>query len=141
LLIGEGTAERIKKQIGSACPPSQGEGRTIKIKGRDLLNGFPKEIIMTERQVAESLIEPIGQIIEAIQLALEYTPPELAADIVEKGLVLTGGGALIENLDFVIRHATGLPVTIADNPLLCVVLGTGTALEQYDRMKDVLISV
>src|SRR6185295_17096486 len=94
LLIGEGSAEKIKKEIGSACPPSDGEGKTMEIRGRDLLNGVPKEIVITERQMAEALAEPVGAIIEAVKIALEHTPPELAADIVDKGIVLTGGGAL-----------------------------------------------
>ena len=139
LLIGESTAERIKKEVGSACPPADGEGRQMHIKGRDLMNGVPKEIIITERQVAESLAEPVGQIIEGVKVALEHTAPELAADIVDKGIVLTGGGALLSNLDFVLRHATGLPVTIADDPLSCVVLGTGHALEEMKSLKGVLI--
>ncbi len=139
LLIGESTAERIKKEIGSACPPADGEGRQIHIKGRDLLNGVPKEIIITERQVAESLAEPVGQIIEGVRTALEHTAPELAADIVDKGIVMTGGGALLSNLDLVLRHATGLPVTIADDPLSCVVLGTGHALEEMKTLRGVLI--
>lgn len=139
LLIGESTAERIKKEIGSACPPADGEGRHIHIKGRDLLNGVPKEIVITERQVAESLSEPVGQIVEGVKVALEHTAPELAADIVDKGIVLTGGGALLSNLDFVLRHATGLPVTIADDPLTCVVLGTGHALEEMNSLRGVLI--
>ncbi len=130
LLIGESTAERIKKDIGSACPPADGEGKTLTIKGRDLLNGVPKEITITERQIAESLAEPVGHIVEGVRLALEQTAPELAADIVEKGIVLTGGGALLANLDYVLRHATGLPVTVADDPLKCVALGTGQALEE-----------
>ena len=109
LLIGESTAERIKKEIGSACPPADGEGRQIHIKGRDLMNGVPKEIVITERQVAESLAEPVGQIIEGVRTALEHTAPELAADIVDKGIVMTGGGSLLSNLDLVLRHATGLP--------------------------------
>ncbi len=139
LLIGESTAERIKKEVGSACPPADGEGRQMHIKGRDLMNGVPKEIIITERQVAESLAEPVGQIIEGVKVALEHTAPELAADIVDKGIVLTGGGALLSNLDFILRHATGLPVTIADDPLTCVVLGTGHALEEMKTLKGVLI--
>ena len=125
LLVGEGSAERIKKEIGSACAPDAGEGRTIEIKGRDLMNGVPKEIIITERQVAESLSEPVSQIVEAVKVALEHTAPELAADIVDKGIVLTGGGALLTNLDQVLRNATGLPVSIAEDPLACVVKGTG----------------
>ncbi len=139
LLIGESTAERIKKEIGAACPPADGEGRQIHIKGRDLLNGVPKEIVITERQIAESLAEPVGQIIEGVRTALEHTAPELAADIVDKGIVMTGGGALLSNLDLVLRHATGLPVTIADDPLSCVVLGTGHALEEMKTLRGVLI--
>ena len=110
LLIGESTAERIKKEIGSACLPEDGDGRVLEIKGRDLMNGVPKEIVISQRQIAESLAEPVGAIIEAVKVALEHTAPELAADIVDKGIVLTGGGALLGNLDFVLRHATGLPV-------------------------------
>ena len=139
LLIGESTAERIKKEVGSACPPGDGEGRQMEIKGRDLMNGVPKEIVITERQVAESLSEPVGQIVEAVKVALEHTAPELAADIVEKGIVLTGGGALLANLDFVLRHATGLAVAIADDPLSCVALGTGHALQEMKTLKSVLV--
>lgn len=139
LLIGESTAEKIKKEIGSACPPGDGEGRSMEIKGRDLMNGVPKEIVVTERQIAESLAEPVGQIIEAVKTALEHTPPELASDIVDKGIVMTGGGCLLANLDLVLRHATGLPVTIADDPLSCVALGTGHALEEMKTLQNVLI--
>lgn len=139
LLVGESTAERIKKEVGSACPPGDGEGRQMEIKGRDLMNGVPKEIVITERQVAESLSEPVGQIVEAVKVALEHTAPELAADIVEKGIVLTGGGALLSNLDFVLRHATGLAVAIADDPLSCVALGTGHALQEMKTLKNVLV--
>jgi rod shape-determining protein MreB len=139
LLIGETTAERIKKEIGSACLPADGEGRSLEIRGRDLMNGVPKEIVVTERQMAESLAEPVGQIIEAVKVALEHTPPELASDIVDKGIVMTGGGSLLANLDLVLRHATGLAVTIADDPLSCVALGTGHALEEIKTMRNVLI--
>ena len=138
LLVGEGSAEKIKKEIGSACPPEKGEGRTVEIKGRDLMNGVPKEIVITERQVAESLAEPVAQIVEAVKVALENTAPELAADIVDKGIVLTGGGALLSNLDQVLRNATGLPVSIAENPLACVVKGTGKALEDIHKLKSIL---
>ena len=141
LLVGEGSAARIKEEIGSACPPDEGEGRTMEIKGRDLMNGVPKELIISERQISESLAEPVGAIIEAVKVALEHTEPELAADIVDKGIVLTGGGGLLSNLDFVLRHATGLPVSLADDPLSCVVLGTGRALEEMKRLKDVLTSM
>jgi len=141
LLVGEGSAERIKKEIGSACPPEDGEGRVMEIKGRDLMNGVPKELVISERQIAESLAEPVGAIIEAVKVALEHTAPELAADIVDKGIVLTGGGALLGNLDFVLRHSTGLPVSIADDALSCVALGTGRCLEEMKTLRNVLISM
>src|ERR1700754_175481 len=140
LLVGEGSAERIKKEIGSACPPEDGDGRVMEIKGRDLMNGVPKELVITERQIAESLAEPVGAIIEAVKVALQHTAPELAADIVDKGIVLTGGGALLANLDLVLRHATGLPVSIADDPLSCVALGTGRALEEIRTLRSLLVS-
>ena len=141
LLVGEGSAERIKEEIGSACPPDDGEGDTMEIKGRDLMNGVPKELVLSERQIAESLAEPVSAIIESVKVALEHTAPELAADIVDKGIVLTGGGALLGNMDFVLRHATGLPVSIADDPLSCVVLGTGRALEEIKKLKNVLTTM
>ena len=138
LLIGESTAERIKKEIGAACPPNDGDGRTMQIKGRDLMNGVPKEIVVTERQMAEALAEPVSQIVEAVKTALENTAPELAADIVDKGIVMTGGGSLLKNLDYVLRYATGLPVTVADDPLACVALGTGQALEDRPVLNGAL---
>ena len=138
LLIGEASAERIKKEIGSACPPEDGDGRAIAIKGRDLMHGVPKELVITERQIAESIAEPVGAILEAVKVALEHTEPELAADIVDKGIVLTGGGALLGNLDLVLRHSTGLPVSIADDPLSCVALGAGRCLEEMKALKAVL---
>ena len=141
LLVGERSAERIKESIGSACPPEEGEGRTMEIKGRDLLHGVPKELIISERQIAESLAEPISQIIEAVKSALEHTAPELAADIVDKGIVLTGGGALLTNMDYVLRYATGLPVSIAEDALSCVVMGTGRALEEMKKLRHVLSSM
>jgi len=138
LLIGESTAERIKKEIGSAAPPLEGTGSSMEIKGRDLLNGVPKEITVTQRQIAEALTEPVSAIIEAVKVALEATPPELAADIVDKGIVLTGGGSLLSNLDQVLRDETGLPVSIADDALSCVALGTGRALENAKTMRHML---
>lgn len=138
LLVGESSAERIKKEIGSACPPEVGEGRSVEIRGRDLMNGVPKEIIVTERQIAEGLADPVAQIVEAVKVALENTAPELAADIVDRGIVLTGGSALLSNLDQVLRNATGLPVSIAENPLACVVKGTGSALDNLPKFKNVL---
>jgi len=141
LLVGERSAERIKEAIGSACPPEEGEGWTMEIKGRDLLNGVPKELIISERQIAESLAEPISQIVEAVKSALEHTAPELAADIVDKGIVLTGGGALLTNMDYVLRYATGLPVSIAEDALSCVAMGTGRALEEIKKLRHVLSSM
>ncbi len=140
LLVGESSAERIKKQVGSACPPAEGDGEGLDIKGRDLMNGVPKELFISEREISESLAEPVGAIIEAVKVALENTAPELAADIVDKGIILTGGGALLGNLDYVLRHATGLPVSIADDPLSCVALGTGRCLEEMKVLKHVLIN-
>ena len=141
LLVGESSAERIKKTIGSACAPDDGEGRTMEIKGRDLMNGVPKELVITERQIAESLQEPVSAIVEAVKVALENTAPELAADIVDKGIVLTGGGAMLSNMDTVLREETGLPVSVAEDPLLCVALGTGHAVENIDRLRGVLSSM
>ncbi|MGD9537155.1 MAG: rod shape-determining protein [Alphaproteobacteria bacterium] len=138
LLLGESSAERIKQTIGTACPPEDGNGTTLDIKGRDLMNGVPKEIVITQRQISEALAEPVGAIIDAVKVALENTAPELAADIVDKGIVLTGGGALLGNLDYVLRHATGLPVSIADEPLKCVALGTGRCLEEMRTLRNVL---
>ncbi len=140
LLIGETTAERIKKEIGSACPPEEGEGRMMEIKGRDLMNGVPKELVISERQIAEALAEPVGSIIDAVKGALEHTAPELAADIVDRGIVMSGGGSLLSNLDYVLRYATGLAVTVADDPLSCVVMGSGQALENMKSLQRVLIS-
>jgi len=141
LLVGEGSAERIKEEIGSACPPEEGEGPTMEIKGRDLMNGVPKELVLSERQIAESLAEPVSAIIEAVKAALEHTAPELAADIVDKGIVLTGGGALLTNMDYVLRYATGLPVSIADLPLQCVAMGTGRAMEEMKKLRQVLTTM
>ncbi len=129
LLIGEATAERIKKQIGTALKPQQGVGKTMSIKGRDLMDGVPKEIVINQVQIAEALSEPVGAIVEAVKVALEQTAPELSADIVDKGIVATGGGALLSEIDKVLRKATGLPVTVAEESLTCVALGTGRALE------------
>jgi rod shape-determining protein MreB len=129
LLIGESTAERIKQQHGTARMPADGIGERILIKGRDLVNGVPKEIEITQAQIAEALSEPVSAIVEGVRIALENTAPELAADIVDQGIVLTGGGALLDGIDEMLRQATGLPVTVADNPLTCVALGTGRALE------------
>ncbi|RPG02519.1 MAG: rod shape-determining protein [Rhodospirillaceae bacterium] len=141
LLVGEGSAERIKKEIGSACVPPDGDGGLMEIKGRDLMNGVPKELVISERQIAESLAEPVSAIIEAVKVALEHTAPELAADIVDKGIVMTGGGALLGNIDLVLRHATGLPVTLAEEPLSCVALGTGRCLAEMKTLRNVLTTM
>ena len=130
LLIGEATAERIKQEVGIAKPPIDGIGKTVHIKGRDLVNGVPKEISINQGQIAEALSEPVGTIVEGVRIALENTAPELAADICDQGIVLTGGGALLQGLDEVLRDETGLPVTVADDPLTCVALGTGRAMEE-----------
>ena len=137
LAIGETTAERMKKEIGSACPPDDGEGRSMHVKGRDLITGLPKEISVSQRQIAEALAEPVAQIIDTIKRALEQTPAELSADIVERGIMLTGGGSLLGDLDKVLRRATSLPVSIAEDPLLCVVMGTGKAMEGMSKLSDV----
>lgn len=138
LLIGESTAEKIKKQIGTAHVLDKDNLREMEIKGRDVINGIPKEMVLNEAQVAESLAEPISQIIEAVKVALECTPPELSADIVDRGIVLTGGGSLLRNLDYVLREATKLPIFVADNALESVALGNGTVLENFDKLKHVL---
>ncbi len=137
LAIGETTAERMKKEIGTATAPDDGDGRSMHVKGRDLITGLPKEITITERQMADALSEPVAQVIDTIKRALEQTPAELAADIVERGIMLTGGGSLLGNLDKVLRRSTSLPISIAEDPLLCVVMGTGRALEDKVNLSDV----
>ena len=142
LLIGEGSAERIKIEVGTARPPDGGEhGRLKEVRGRDLINGVPREIVVSQAQISESLSEPVTQIVEAVKIALENTPPELASDICDKGIVLTGGGALLNRLDEVLRDATGLPVVVAEDALSCVVLGTGRALEELKRLRNVLTTM
>ena len=138
LLIGETTAERIKKEIGTARAPEEGDGLAIDVKGRDLMQGVPREVRVAEKQAAEALSEPVSQIVEAVKMALESTPPELASDIADKGIMLTGGGALLRGLDAEIRDHTGLPVTVADDPLSCVALGCGKVLEHPAWMKSVM---
>lgn len=138
LLIGESTAEKIKKQIGVAYVDPSLEARTMEIKGRDLINGIPREIVLSEKQIAESLVEPVSQIVQAVRVALECTPPELSSDIVDKGIVMTGGGSLLKGLDYVLSEATQLPVFVADQALSCVALGTGRVLEEFSRFKHVL---
>lgn len=133
LLIGDATAERIKMTIGTALAPKSGQGDSLLIRGRDLIHGIPKEIEITQSHVAEALSEPVQAISDAVMLALETTPPDLSADIVDNGVMLTGGGALLRDLDLALRERTGLPVIKADEPLNCVALGTGSVL-QNERM-------
>jgi rod shape-determining protein MreB len=136
LLIGESTAEKIKKEIGT-CIPTNSEN-TYVMKGRDLRTGVPKEVVLTEKDTAEAMSPIISQMIQAIKDALENTPPELAADLVDMGLVLAGGGAYLKNLDKLISKETGLPVSIAEDPLSCVAIGTGKALEQEGIFSSML---
>jgi len=140
LLIGETTAERIKKEIGSARQPEDGVGLSIDVKGRDLMQGVPREVRVTEKQACDAIAEPVSQIIEAVKVALEATPPELAADIADKGIMLTGGGALLRGLDLEIRDHSGLPVVVAEEALNCVALGCGKVLEHPQWMKGLLES-
>jgi rod shape-determining protein MreB len=141
LLIGESSAERIKMELGAAAMFDGDDGPSREVKGRDLMGGVPREVLVSQRQISDSLAEPVGAIVEAVKVALENTPPELAADIVDKGIVLTGGGALLYRLDQVLREATGLPVAVAEDPLQCVALGTGRALEEMRRLRNVLTSM
>lgn len=138
LMIGDRSAEEIKIKIGSVFP--QEEEKTLEVKGRDLISGLPKTIEMTSEQVREAISEPISSIIDAIKFTLEKTPPELASDIIEAGIMLTGGGALLTGLDKLITKETDMPVHIANEPLNCVALGTGMVLEHIDTLRNVLIS-
>jgi rod shape-determining protein MreB len=135
LLIGERTAEEIKIGIGNAYPSDVIE--TMHVKGRDMVAGIPKTIQVTSEEIREAIAEPVNIIVEAVRVALEQTPPELAADIVDKGIVLAGGGALIKNLDVLLREETGLPIMIADNPLTSVVIGSGKALDQIHVLSGI----
>jgi rod shape-determining protein MreB and related proteins len=137
LLIGERTGEDIKIQLGSAYPME--EKMTIEIKGRDLVTGIPKTMIITDEEVRDAIWEPISTIVETVKIALERTPPELAADIVDRGIILAGGGGLLHGLDTLLREETGLPVSIAEDPLSAVVLGTGRVLDHIDLLKKVSI--
>jgi len=137
LLIGEKTAEEIKIKIGTAMlieTPSQ-----VEVKGRDLVTGVPKTILLSDAEVFESLTEPISIIIDAVRSALENAPPELSSDLVDRGIMMAGGGSLLKNLDVLISKETGLPVKVAENPLLCVVLGAGKVLDEIDNFKDALM--
>ena len=136
LLIGEATAESVKKNIGCAMPPQDGRGRTMEVKGRDLRSGIPKSLIISESQIAEAIAEPIGAIVEGVRRTLENAEPELAADIVDRGIVMTGGGSLLHDLDAVIAQVTGLTVSVADDPLTCGARGAGMALEELKALQS-----
>ena len=135
MLIGEATAEQIKKEIGSAFPGS--EVKEMEVKGRNLAEGIPRSFTISSNEILEALTDPLNSIVGAVKQALEQTPPELGADIAEKGMVLTGGGALLRDLDRLLVEETGLPVIVADDPLTCVVRGSGRALEEMDRLGNV----
>ena len=136
LLIGEATAERIKKEVGSALPPSDGTGRTMEVRGRDLRSGIPKSLIISEGEIAQAIAEPIGAIVDCARRTLETAEPELAADIVDRGIMMTGGGALLRDLDTVLTLATGLTVLVAQDPLTCGVLGAGIALQELKTLQS-----
>jgi rod shape-determining protein MreB and related proteins len=137
LLIGERTAEHIKKEIGSAYPLD--DVLTIEVKGRDLVAGVPKTLTVNSDEIREALAEPVNAIVDAVRVVLERTPAELSADIVDKGIVLSGGGALLKNIDILLREETGLPVMVAENPQLAVVLGTGRALDELQLLREVAL--
>ena len=135
MLIGETTAENIKKEIGSAFPGS--EVREMEVKGRNLAEGIPRSFTISSNEILEALTEPLNQIVGAVKSALEQTPPELGADIAEKGMVLTGGGALLRDIDRLLMEETGLPVIVAYDPLTCVVRGSGKALEKMEKLGSI----
>ena len=137
LLIGERTAEQIKINIGSAYP--SGEEKKMEVKGRDLVAGIPKTITVTQEEIRESMAEPITAIVETVKQALEHTPPELAADIVDRGIILAGGGALLPGLDTLLKEETGLPIFLADDPISVVALGAGKALDELNALKEVVL--
>ncbi|MEO7331696.1 MAG: rod shape-determining protein [Minicystis sp.] len=138
MAIGEQTAERIKITVGNAYPLEQ--QLTMEVKGRDMVAGIPKTVVVNSDEIRDSLSEPTNAIVEAVLIALERTPPELAADIVDKGIVLTGGGALLKNIDVLLREETGLPVMVCDDPISAVVLGSGKALDHLELLREVTIS-
>lgn len=137
ILVGERTAEQVKIAIGCALPT--GENLSIEVRGRDLVQGVPKAVVVTEDEVRDALLEPINQIVDVIRIALEKTPPELSSDIVDRGITIAGGGALLRNLDKLIAQETGLPVVVVDDPLSAVVLGSGAVLDKLDLLKDVVL--
>ncbi|MBI5206006.1 MAG: rod shape-determining protein [Nitrospirae bacterium] len=140
LMIGDRTAEQIKIEIGSAYPSNGDAPREMEIKGRDLISGIPKTITINEDEIREALSEPVNIILDTVKVALENTPPELAADIVDRGIVLAGGGALLRGLDFLIKEETGLPVIVADDPLTAVVRGVGKMLDELELLRKIAIN-
>ncbi len=138
MLIGETTAEMVKKEIGSAFPGS--EVREMEVKGRNLAEGIPRSFTISSNEILEALTEPLNQIVGAVKSALEQTPPELGADIAEKGMVIAGGGALLRDIDRLLMEETGLPVIVADDPLTCVVRGSGKALERMEKLGSIFAS-
>jgi rod shape-determining protein MreB len=141
LLIGERSGEIIKMELGNAFPDPDNKARTMEVRGRDLISGIPKIVEINSDEIREAIAEPVSLIVDAIKDALENAPPELAGDIVDRGIVLTGGGALLRNIDLLIRDETGLPITIADDPLSTVARGAGIALDQLDVLKEVTFQV
>ena len=139
LMIGERTAEQMKMTIGTAYVDANTQEERMTIKGRDVMTGLPRTVEINNFQVAEAIYEPVMAMVDAIKVTLEKTPPELSADIMDNGIMLTGGGALLKGLDIIIEKSTGMLVNIADNPLDCVANGTGTVLEDLDRLKNVLV--
>jgi rod shape-determining protein MreB len=139
LLIGERRAEALKIALGSAIKSDTGERRTMEVKGRDLIDGIPKTIVVGEEEIREALSESVATIVETVRICLERTPPELAADIIDKGIVMAGGGALLRGLDELLRRETALPVSVAENPLSCVALGTGKVLDELELLRKVAI--
>ncbi len=138
MLIGETTAEKIKKEIGSAFPGS--EVREMEVKGRNLAEGIPRSFTVSSNEILEALAEPLNQIVSAVKIGLEQTPPELGADIAERGLMMTGGGALVRDLDRLLMEETGLPVVVAEEPLTCVARGCGMALDKMDKLAAIFTS-
>jgi rod shape-determining protein MreB len=139
LFIGERTAEQVKITLGNAFPADE-DGATMEVKGRDVVSGIPKTLELTADEVKEALTEPLNSIVDVVRITLERTPPELASDIVDKGIVMTGGGALLKNIDVLLRNAVNLPITIVDDPLSTVVMGSGKLLDDSDLLREVALS-
>jgi len=137
LHIGERTAELIKITIGTAYPEK--EIKTVDVKGRDMVSGIPKTLEISSEEIMQAISEPVKTIVDSVKIALERTPPELAADIVDRGIILAGGGALLKNIDKLLREETGLPIIIAESPLTAVVLGSGKVLDELDLLREVAL--